>query len=105
QMLVVEGEGLVIVVDLGQMRIGKNLRENREPAALLRCNLAVLLALPAAAPALLILPIFWITNARLGLDIVKPRIFHTLTRGPDVLAGPRAGMAPDAFVEVHHHRD
>src|SRR6516225_4422536 len=104
-MLIIEGERLVVVVDLGQVRIGKDVRQDRPAPALLGDDLAALLALPAAAPTLLILPILRIPDAGLGLDVVEPRIFHALTRGPDVLARHRAGMAPDAFVEVEHHRD
>src|SRR6516225_8656571 len=104
-MLVVIGEWLVVVVDFRKMRIGENLREDRQPAALLGHNLTVLLALPAAAPAFLVLPILGIADARLRLDIVEPRIFHALARGPDILTGDRAGMTADTFVEVQHHRD
>ena len=105
QVLVVEGERLVIVVDLGQMRIGEDLGEDRKAAALLRHDLAALFALPSAAPALLVFPILGIADARLRFDIVEPRVFHALARGPNVLAGDGAGVTADAFVEVHHHRD
>src|SRR5262249_47121295 len=102
---VIAGEGVVVIVDLGQVRIGKDVRQVRPAPALLGDDLAALLALPAAAPTLLILPILRVSDARLGLDVVEPRIFHALTRGPDVLARHGAGVAPDAFVEVEHHRD
>ena len=78
QMLVVEGERLVVIVDLGQVWIGEDLGEDRKAAALLRHDLAVLLALPSAAPALLVFPILRITDTGLGLDVVEPRIFHAL---------------------------
>src|SRR5215475_4617608 len=105
QMLVVEGEGLVVVVDLRQMRVGEDLCQDRPTPALLRDDLAVPATLPAAAPALLILPVLRVADAGLGLDVVEPRVFHAETRGPDVLAGDRAGVAADALVEIHHHRD
>src|SRR5262249_37977266 len=105
QEFVIEGERLVVVVDVGEMRIGEDLGEDRQAPALLRHDLAVLAALPAAAPALLVFPVLGIADAGLGLDIVDPRVFHAQTRGPDVLAGDRAGMAADALVEIHHHRD
>src|SRR5262249_37918485 len=105
QEFVIEGERLVVIVDVGQMRIGEDLGEDRKPPALLRPDLAVLAALPAAMPALLILPVLGIADARLGLDIVEPCVFHAQTRGPDVLASDRAGVATDALVEIHHHRD
>ena len=104
-MLVIEGERLVIVVDLGQIGVAEDLGENRQTPALLGDDLAIGLALPAAAPALLVLPILGIADAWLGLDIVEPGIFHALAGGPHILAGDRAGVAADAFVEVHHHRD
>src|SRR5215472_8895953 len=104
-MLVIVGEGFVIVVDFRQMWVGEDLREDRESPALLRRDLAVLLALPPAVPAFLVLPVLGIADARLGLDIVEPRVFHALTRGPHVLAGDRAGMAADTLIEVQHHRD
>src|SRR5262249_22656969 len=105
EMLVVVGEGLVVVVDLWQMRIGEDLGQDRQTPALLRRDLAVLLALPAAVPALLVLPVLGIADARLCFDVVEPCIFHALARGPHVLAGDGAGMAADAFVEVQHHCD
>src|SRR5665213_1328238 len=87
------------------MRVREDLRENGKLAALLGDDLAVLLTLPAALPALLVLPVLGIADARFGLDVVEPSVFHALARGPHLLAGDRAGMAPDTFVEVHHHSD
>src|SRR6516164_1758317 len=104
-MLVIEGERLVVVVDLGEMRIGKDVGQDRPAPALLGDDLAVLLAFPAALPALLVLPVFGIADAGLGFDVVEPRVFHALARSPDVLARHRAGVTPDAFVEVENHRD
>src|SRR6185312_17277665 len=69
-----------------------------------RLELAVFLAQPTAIPALLIFPLFGVSHAGLGLDIVEPGIFDAFARGPDILAGHRTGVAPDAFVEVEHHR-
>src|SRR5215469_2736389 len=99
-MRVIEGERLVIVIDLGQMRIGEDLGEDRPASALFGNDLTVLPALPATAPALLVLPVLGITDPRFGLDIVEPRVFHALSRGPDIFAGNRAGVATDALVEV-----
>src|SRR6516165_4856689 len=62
-MLVIEGERLVIVVDLGQIGVAEDLGENRQTPALLGDDLAIGLALPAAAPALLVLPILGIADA------------------------------------------
>src|SRR6185312_11675149 len=85
--------------------IGEDVGEDRPFAALPGHDLAVALALPAALPALLILPVLGIADAGLGFDIVEPRVFHPLTRRPHVLAGDGAGMAADTLVEVQHHGD
>src|SRR5262245_3268859 len=105
QVLVFEVEGLVIVVDLGQVGIGENIGEHAPLAAELWYDPAVALPVPTAFPAVLVFPILRIADAGLGLDIVEPRVFNTLTRGPDVLAGYRAGMATDALVEVENLAD
>src|SRR3546814_8116598 len=68
-------------------------------------DLAVLASDPTALPAVLVLPVFGITYAGLGLDVVEPDIFHAFTVGPNVLAGDRAGVAPNTLVEVEHHGD
>src|SRR5215472_2279549 len=104
-MLVVVSERFVVIVDFRQVRVGEDLRQDRESAALLRRDLAVLLALPTAVPASLVLPVFGIADAGFGLHIVEPRVFHALTRGPHVLAGDRTGMAADTLIQVQHHRD
>ncbi len=105
QVLVVEGEGLVVVIDLGQVGVGEDLGQHAPFAADLGLDLAVPLAPPAAVPALLVLPVLGIADAGLGLDVVEPRVFHALAVGPHVLAGDGAGVTPDALVEVQHHRD
>ena len=103
EMLVVEGEGFVIIVDFRQVRIGEDIGKNAPFGAHARLELAVFLAQPAAIPALLVFPFLGISDARLGLDIVEPGIFDAFARGPDILAGHRTGVAPDAFVEVEYH--
>src|SRR5690606_19184054 len=105
QMLVVEREGLVVIVDLRKVRIREELREELQPPALFRDELAVCLAHPASLPLLLVLPLLRITDAGLRLHVVEPRVFHPFTRGPYVLAGDGAGVTPDALIEVQHHRD
>ena len=105
QVLVVERERLVVVVDLRQIGIGENIRQYPPLRADARLDLAVLLAPPAALPALLVFPIPRIADAGLGFDVVEPGVFHALAAGPHVLAGDRAGVAPDALVEVQHHCD
>ena len=105
QVAVVEVEGLVIVVDLGQVGVGEDLGQDAPFGAHARLDLAVGLAPPAAVPLLLVLPLLGIADARLGLDVVEPGVFDALAAGPDVLAGHRTGMTADAFVEVQHHAD
>ena len=105
QVLVVEREGLVVVVDFRQVRIGENVRQHAPLRADARLDLAVLLAPPAAVPAVLVFPVLRIADAGLGLDVVEPGVFHPFAIGPDILAGDRARVAPDALVEVQHHRD
>ncbi|MNN38777.1 hypothetical protein D3C81_1527890 [compost metagenome] len=102
-MLVVVGERLVVVVDLRQVRVGEQVREDAGAAALARRERAVGLALPAAVPLALVLPFLGVADARLGLDVVEPGVLHAVAAGPDVLAGHGAGMAADALVEVQHH--
>jgi hypothetical protein len=105
QMGVVVGERLVVVVDLRQVGVGEDVGQHAPFGADARLYGAVGAALPAAFPALLVLPVLGIANAGLGLDVVEPGVFDALAAGPDVLAGDRAGVAADALVEVQHHAD
>src|SRR6185312_1277931 len=102
---VIEGEGIVVIVDLGQVRVGEDVCQDAPAGALARDDVPVGFSSPAAVPALLVLPFPGVADTGLGLDIVEPDVLHALARGPDVLAGHRAGMAADALVEVHHHGD
>ena len=105
EVLVVEGEGLVVVVDLGKVRVAEELREDRELAPHLRLDLPPAGPLPSSIPALLVLPVVGVAGPRLGLDVVEPGVLHALPVRPHVLAGHRAGMAADALVEVEHLAD
>ena len=105
QMLIVEGERLVVVVDFRQVGIGENIGQDPPLRADARLDLAVLLAAPAAVPAVLVFPVLRIADAGFRLDVVEPGVFHPFAIGPDILAGHRARVAPDALVEVKHHRD
>ena len=87
QMLVIEIERLVVVVDLGQIRVGEDVRQYPETATDLRADLAGAVAHPAALPLVLVLPLFRVTDTGLGLDVVEPRVFHAFTAGPYVFAG------------------
>jgi len=55
QVVVVEGEGLVVVVDLRQIGIGEDLHQQLPLAALARNDRTVALADPAAVPLVLVL--------------------------------------------------
>ena len=105
QVVVVEGEGLVEVVDLRQVGVAEDVGEDAPLGALLRLDVAAGVAHPAAVPALLVLPVLGVTDAGLGLDVVEPGVFDALAAGPDVLAGDRAGVAADALVEVQDLAD
>ena len=59
QMLVVVGEGLVVVVDLRQVRVGEDIGKDLHAAALTRLQLAGSSALPATVPLCPGSPIPW----------------------------------------------
>ena len=105
QVLVVEVERFVVVVDLGQVRVGEDVRQHAELAADARADRTVRRAHPAALPLLLVFPFLRVADPGLGLDVVEPGVLHAFAAGPDVLAGDRAGVATNAFVEVQHHAD
>ena len=86
-MVVIESEGLVVVVNLGHVGIGEDAHEQLPLGALTGLNLAIGFANPAAIPLVLVFPFFRVTNAWLGLDVVEPSVFHAWTAGTDVFAG------------------
>src|SRR5829696_8449125 len=104
QRLVVVGPGFVEVVYGGEVRVKEDVCELSQLAAGLELELAVLTQSPAAFPAFLVFVELRVADARFGLDVVPPLVLGALAARPDVLAGHRAGVAPDALVEVHHHR-
>ena len=105
QVTVVEGERLVVIVDLGQVGVGENPHQQLPFRALPWLDVAIALANPAAIPLVLVLPFLGVTDAGLGLDVVEPGVFHARPAGPDVLAGDRTGVTADALVQVQHHAD
>src|SRR5215475_1714750 len=105
QVLIVEGKGFVVVVDLGQVGVGKDLGQHAPLAADFGVQLAVALSDPAAVPALLVLPVFGVADTGFCLDVVEPGVLHAFAVGPNVLAGDRTSVAPDALIEVQYHRD
>ena len=102
---VVVGPRLVVVVELRQVRVGEQRGELTQRAAGLQAQAAAAVQLPAALPLLLVLPRLRVADAGLGLDVVEPHVLRALAIRPHGLAGDRAGVAPDALVEVHHHPD
>ena len=66
QVVVVEGEGLVVVVDLRQVGVGEDLHQQLPLAALARHDGTIGLADPAAVPAVLVLPLLGVADAGLG---------------------------------------
>src|SRR5690606_17877814 len=105
QVLVIERERLVIIVDFRQIWVRKNLRKHAPLAADFRLYFSTRLTRPAAIPAVLVFPVFRISDSGLRLDVVEPRVFHALAIGPNVLASDRARVAANALVEVEHHCD
>src|SRR5690554_288254 len=103
QMLIIKIKRLVVVVDLRQVRVGKDVGQHAELAANARVNAAVSLAHPATFPLFLVFPLFRVADARLGFDVVKPGVFHAFTAGPDVFTGHRTGVTTDAFVQIQNH--
>src|SRR3989344_1121134 len=98
-MRIVVSKRLVIVVYFRHIRVGKNVEELGGTATGFKLQLAIL-ELPATVPYILILPLFGITHARLRFHVVKPGVFHAFSVSPHVLAGNRAGVTADAFVQV-----
>ena len=105
QVLVVVGPGLVVVVERRQVRVPEDARQLLQPPPGPELQPALAVELPAAVPALLVLVVAGVAASGLRLDVVEPDVLGAGTVGPDVLAGDRAGVTPDALVEVHHHPD
>ncbi|OIQ75920.1 hypothetical protein GALL_424050 [mine drainage metagenome] len=105
QVRVVKGKGLVVVVNLRQVRVGEDFHQQLPLGPLARFDLAIGQSLPAAVPLVLVFPLLGITDAGFGFDVVEPGVFHAGTAGPDIFAGHRAGVATNAFVQVEHHAD
>ena len=101
---VVVGPRLVVLADRGQLGVGEDRQQLLEPAAGLELQPAALVELPAALPLLLVLVGARVAEPGPGLDVVEPDVLRARAVGPRLLAGDRAGVAPDALVEVHHHR-
>ena len=103
QVLVVESERLIVVIHLGQVGVGENVRQHPPFATNTRFNPTVVTAHPAALPLGLVLPLFGIADTGLGLDIVEPGVLHTFATGPDIFAGHRTGVATNTLIKIENH--
>src|SRR5699024_7633649 len=101
--LVVVGPGLVVVVDPGHRRVGEDRGEVSQSAARTQAEPPVAPTDPAALPLVLVLVGAGVSLSRPGLDVVEPHVLRACPVGPGLFAGDRAGVTPDALVEVHHH--
>src|SRR5690606_12624560 len=104
QVVVIEIERFVIIVDLGQVGIGKNIRQDPPFGPLFWPQLAAL-TYPAAVPAILVFPVGGIAHAGLGFDVIELDVFNPVAIGPDVLASDRASMTADAYIQIQHLAD
>ena len=73
-------EGDVLFVDEIH-RLNRQVEEVLYPAME---DFAIDIMHPATLPLILIFPVFRITNARFGFDVVKPCVLHAFASGPDV---------------------
>src|SRR5690606_17347261 len=105
QVVVVVGPGLVVVLDGRHQRVGEDGRQLLDPPAGPRFEPAGAGARPAALPPVLVLVSARVPLPGAGLHVVEPDVLHAAAVGPGLLAGDRAGVAPDALVQVHHHGD
>ena len=104
QGVIVVGPGLVVVVDGRHRRVAEDRHQSLQSTARAQLQPASAVDHPAAAPALLVLPAARVPLAGSGLDVVEPHVLDAGPVGPGLFAGDRAGVAPDALVEVHDHR-
>jgi hypothetical protein len=72
---------------------------SQKASALLQLQPAVLTH-PAAAPVILMFPVFGVAYAGFGFDIIEPDVFSAATVGPGILAGYGTGMTADTLVEI-----
>ena len=103
QGVVVVGPRLVVVVEAGELGVAEDLGEPVPPAAAAQAQLAALVEDPPALPLLLVLVAARVALTGPRLDVVEPHVLDAAPVRPRLLARDRAGVAPDALVEVHHH--
>ena len=102
QILVAEGERLVVIFQVGQRRVEKQVEQPFDFRVQAQPQIPIF-QFPSTVVMLLVLPLRGIAGAGPGLDVVPPHIFCPLAVGPQVLAGHGTGMAADAFIQVKEH--
>ena len=95
----------VVVRDFRLPGVAEDFEHRLRTVPVAQLETAVDLFLPAAAPLLLVFPALGVACTGLGFHVIEPHVFGALMRGPDILAGYRAGMAADALVQIQHHAD
>ena len=103
--LVVVRPRVAVVVDRGQIGVVEDRQQLAQPPARLELQPALAVQRPAAVPLLLVLVALRVADAGFGLDVVEVDVLGAGPVRPHLLAGHRAGVAADALVQVHHHRD
>ncbi len=103
EVAVLEGERVVVVVELGQRRVVERLGDATTLGVQDQLEATLLVAVPATLVVVLVLPAGRIAGPRPGLDVVPPHVLRTVAVGPQVLAGDRTGVTADALVEVEQH--
>ncbi|WP_419721859.1 hypothetical protein [Salmonella enterica] len=102
-MLIIEGKGFIVIIDLRNHRVGENFANYPHFAAQTGPYLAINITNPTALPLLLVFPIFGIANTRFSFDVIEPCVFHPFTSGPDVFTGDGAGVTANTFIEIQYH--
>src|SRR5690606_12775178 len=90
EVLVVVGPGLVVVADVGQLRVREDRQQLADPAAAPERQAPPLVERPAALPALLVLVLAGVALAGPGLDVVEPHVLDAAAVRPRLLARDRA---------------
>lgn len=102
EIFIIVRPGLIVIIDGRQVRIVENLQKFGRTAAGQKLQ-SVVPDRPTAFPVLPAFPPFGIAYSRFGFHIVVPDIFSALPVGSYIFAGDAAGVAAEAFVEIHDH--
>jgi len=97
-------KGFVVIIDDRQVWVMEDIAEALDLACALQFDrIAVLF--PAALIDILVFPLRRITGTGFGLDVVPPLVLDALAIGPDILAGDRASVTANTFIQMKNHRD